>query len=40
MKKLLCIALAALMVAFAFAACSKNTNTDDTTAPTEAAKET
>ncbi|MBR3738215.1 MAG: transporter substrate-binding domain-containing protein, partial [Eubacterium sp.] len=40
MKKLLCIALAALMVAFAFAACSKNTNTDGTTAPTEAAKET
>ena len=40
MKKLLCIALAALMVAFAFAACSKNTNETDTTAPTEAAKET
>lgn len=38
MKKLLCIVLAALMVAFAFAACSKNTNEEPT--PTEAGKET
>ncbi|MBQ9530526.1 MAG: basic amino acid ABC transporter substrate-binding protein [Eubacterium sp.] len=41
MKKVLCIVLAALTVAFAFAACSKNTETEDTTAATEAqAKET
>ena len=42
MKKLLCIVLAALTVAFCFAACSKNTTTDETTtaAPTEAAGET
>ena len=39
MKKFLCIVLAALTVAFAFAACSKNETTNDTTAP-EAAKET
>ena len=37
MKKFLCIVLAALTVAFAFAACSKNTESDT---PTEAAKET
>ena len=41
MKKFLCIVLAALTVAFAFAACSKEATTDETTtAPAEAAKET
>ena len=39
MKKFLCIVLAALTVAFAFAACSKNETTNDTTAAPEA-KET
>ena len=40
MKKFLCIVLAVLTVAFAFAACSKNADNTETTAPTETAKET
>lgn len=39
MKKVLCIVLAALTVAFAFAACSKKSD-ENTTTPTETAKET
>ncbi len=40
MKKLLCIVLAALTVAFCFAACSKNSTEETTTAAPEEAKET
>ena len=40
MKKLLCIVLAALTVAFCFAACSKGTTDETTTAPAAEEKET